>query len=94
MARRTTGRVGSADGSLAFSFAASPHGRAADAADAARSGNEQLAKFFGRLRALPKPVGREGANIELEIDGVVVQVGWDADAGASAAVIGALKAGS
>ena len=36
----------------------------------------------------------EGAGIELEIDGVVVRVGRDADAGAIAAVIGALKAGS
>ena len=36
----------------------------------------------------------EGASIELEIDGVVVRVGRDADAGAIAAVIGALKAAS
>ena len=36
----------------------------------------------------------EGASIELEIDGVVVRVGRDADAGAIAAVIGALKAGA
>ena len=36
----------------------------------------------------------EGAPIELEIDGVVVRVGRDADAGAIAAVIGALKASS
>ena len=46
----------------------------------------------------PKPRRRrrrsEGASIELEIDGVVVRVGRDADAGAIAAVIGALKAGS
>ncbi len=48
--------------------------------------------------ACPKPRRRrrrsEGASIELEIDGVVVRVGRDADAGAIAAVIGALKAGS
>ena len=47
---------------------------------------------------LPKPRRRrrrsEGASIELEIGGVVVRVGRDADAGAIAAVIGALKAGS
>lgn len=36
----------------------------------------------------------EGASIELEIGGVVVRVGRGADAGAIAAVIGALKAGS
>lgn len=36
----------------------------------------------------------EGASIELEIDGVVVRVGRDADAGAIAAVIGALRAGT
>ena len=46
----------------------------------------------------PKPRRRrhrsEGASIEVEIDGVVVRVGRDADAGAIAAVIGALKAGS
>ncbi len=46
----------------------------------------------------PKPRRRrrrsEGASIELEIDGVVVRVGRDADAGVIAAVIGALKAGS
>ena len=36
----------------------------------------------------------EGASIEVEIDGVVVRVGRDADAGAIAAVIGALKAGA
>ena len=46
----------------------------------------------------PKPCKRqrrsEGASIEVEIDGVVVRVGRDADAGAIAAVIGALKAGS
>ena len=36
----------------------------------------------------------EGASIEVEIDGVVVRVGRDADAGVIAAVIGALKAGS
>ena len=36
----------------------------------------------------------EGASIELEIDGVVVRVGRDADAGVIAAVIGALKASS
>jgi transposase len=46
----------------------------------------------------PKPRRRrrrsEGAGIELEIAGVVVRVGRDADAGAIAAVIGALKAGS
>lgn len=35
-----------------------------------------------------------GAGIELEIGGVVVRVGRDADAGAIAAVIGALRAGS
>ena len=44
----------------------------------------------------PKPRKRrrqsEGASIELEIDGVVVRVGRDADAGVIAAVIGALKA--
>ena len=46
----------------------------------------------------PKPPRRrrwrEGASIELEIDGVMVRVGRGADAGAIAAVIGALKAGS
>ena len=46
----------------------------------------------------PKPRKRrrrsEGASIELEINGVMVRVGRDADAGAIAAVIGALKAGS
>ena len=36
----------------------------------------------------------EGASIELKIDGVVVRVGRDADAGAIAAVISALKAGT
>lgn len=36
----------------------------------------------------------EDASIELEIDGVMVRVGRDADAGAIAAVIGALKAAS
>ena len=36
----------------------------------------------------------EGASIELEIDGVVVRIGRYADAGAIAAVIGALKARS
>ena len=36
----------------------------------------------------------ERAGIELEIDGVVVRVGRDADAGVIAAVIGALRAGS
>ena len=46
---------------------------------------------------LSKPRRRrwnQGASIEVEIDGVVVRVGRDADAGAIAAVIGALKAGS
>ena len=33
-------------------------------------------------------------SIELEIDGVVMRVGRDADAGVIAAVIGALKAGA
>ena len=46
----------------------------------------------------PKPRRRrkrtEEASIEVEIDGVVVRVGRDADAGVIAAVIGALKAGS
>ncbi len=36
----------------------------------------------------------ERASIELEIDGVVVRVGRDADAGAIVAVIGALRGGS
>ena len=36
----------------------------------------------------------EGASIELEIDGVMVRVGRDADAGAIAAVIGALRVGT
>jgi transposase len=46
----------------------------------------------------PKPRRRrrrsEGAAIELEIAGVVVRVGRGADAGAIAAVIGALRTGS
>ena len=46
----------------------------------------------------PKPRRRrrrtEGVGIEFEVSGVVVRVGRDADAGAIAAVIGALKAGS
>ena len=46
----------------------------------------------------PKPHRRrrrsEGASIEVEIDGVVVRLGRDADAGVIAAVISALKAGS
>ena len=46
----------------------------------------------------PKPRRRrkriEEASIEVEIDGVVVRVGRHADAGAIAAVIGALKAGA
>ena len=45
----------------------------------------------------PKPRRRrrtEGASIEVEIAGVVVRVGRDADAGAIAAVIGALRAGT
>ena len=46
----------------------------------------------------PKPRRRrkrtEEASIEVEIAGVVVRVGRDADAGAIAAVIGALRAGS
>ncbi len=40
------------------------------------------------------PAAERGAAIELEIDGVVVRVGRDADAGAIAAVIGALRGGS
>lgn len=36
----------------------------------------------------------KGSSIELEMNGVVVRVGRDADAGAIAAVIGALKASS
>ncbi len=36
----------------------------------------------------------KGSSIELEMNGVVVRVGRDADAGAIAAVIGALKAGT
>ena len=43
-----------------------------------------------------KPRGRqsEGASIEVEIAGVVVRVGRDADPAPIAAVIGALRAGS
>ena len=41
-----------------------------------------------------RPRRSEEASIELEIDGVMVRVGRDADAGAIAAVIGALKAAS
>ena len=51
-----------------------------------------------KLSKLSKPRKRrrriEAAAIKVEIDGVMVQVGRDADAGAIAAVIGALKAGS
>ena len=40
------------------------------------------------------PPRDEPPTVELQMDGVVVRVGRDADAGASAAVIGALKSGS
>ena len=42
----------------------------------------------------PRRRRHQGASIEVEIDGVVVRVGRDADARAIAAVISALKAGS
>ena len=60
--------------------------------------SEPEAPRSDELSERPKPRKRrrqsEGASIELEIDGVVVRVGRDADAGVIAAVIGALKAAS
>jgi len=59
-----------------------------DAAAAANEGRPRSQGSRGRRR-------RTGAaGIELEVGGVVVRVGRDADAGAIAAVIGALKASS
>ena len=55
---------------------------------------EALAGAFGRLEPAESPAATKGSSIELQMSGVVVRVGRDADAGVIATVIGAMKSSS